>query len=240
MNVRRFAVVMALTLLSAPARAQDADVRAQLTARGLPSELSDQVAAIAAEAAARGIPTGPLLDKAIEGWSKHVSDVRIVGAVRLLSGRLADAREAVLAAGLASPSAEVVAAAAEAMGRGIGEGQVGAVVRAARAPAAAAPGLSVAAALVAEGLPSDQAVAVVVDAMRAGRPISQILDLPSTARAMESQGMTPGDIGREMLHGEGRHDEAHRGGERGGRMPDLPPPPGVRPPRRGRGGPGRP
>ncbi len=240
MNVRGVTLVALLALLAAPAAAQEADVRAQLAARGLPNDLAGQVAAVAAEAAARGVPTGPLVDKAIEGFSKHVAEARIIGAVRALSLRLADAREAVRAAGLASPTAEVVAAAAEAMGRGIGQGQIGAVVRVSPV-LAVAPGLSVAAALVAEGLGSEQAVAVVVDAMRAGRPVSQILDLPSTARAMESQGMSPADIGREMLHGgDGRHDGAHRGGGPGGQLPDLPPPPGVRPPRDGRGRGGRP
>lgn len=240
MNVRRIAGALLLALLPALAAAQEPDVRAQLGARGLPPALAEQVATIAVEAAARGVPTGPLANKAIEGWSKHVPDARIVTAVRQLSVRLAEAREAVRAAGLASPPGEVVAAAAEALGRGIGQAEIAAVVRAAPTPVAAAPGLSVAAALVAEGLASDQAVAVVVDALRAGRPIARILDMPSLARAMHAQGMTPADIGREMLRGEGPHDGPRHGGGILGRPPDLPPPPGVRPPRQGHRRPGRP
>lgn len=228
MNASRLIAVVLLALLPALAVAQEADVRAQLHARGLPPELTGQVAAIAAEAAARGLPTGPLADKAIEGWSKHVPDARILGAVQALSARLGDAREAVRAAGLASPPGEVVAAAAEAMGRGIGQAQIGEVVRAAQAPAAAAPGLNVAAALVAEGIASEQAVAMVVDAMRAGRPIAQILDMPSVARAMQAQGMTPADVGREMMRGGGPHQRPRPGRGMGVRPPDVPPGP-VRP-----------
>ena len=45
-------------------------------------------------AAARGIPTAPLIDRALEGAARKVGGSRIISAVRDLSAALADAREA--------------------------------------------------------------------------------------------------------------------------------------------------
>ncbi len=45
-------------------------------------------------AAARGIPTAPLVDRALEGAARKVSGARILNAVRELSLALSDAREA--------------------------------------------------------------------------------------------------------------------------------------------------
>jgi hypothetical protein len=208
--------------------AQQGGVEARLTARGLPTDLAQQIQAIATDAAAQGVPADPLADKAIEGWAKHVPAVRIVSAVRLFAGRMAEAGVAVRGAGFQAPPGAVIAAAAEAMGGGLGVEEIRSVVRAASAPEAAAPGLSVAAALTAQGLASKQAVTIVVDAMRRRRPMSQLLDLPSVARSMHEQGMSPGEIGEKLM--------PHRGGEEGGgegdhhggdrdRPPTVPPKP---------------
>lgn len=183
------------------ARAQQGAVRAQLTARGLPSELVDGVAAVAADAAGRGLPTAPLADKALEGWAKRVPSARIVSVVRQFAGRMVEARDAVRTAGATAPSGEVVAAAAEAMNRGMSAAQVGDVVRAAPASPSAAPSLRVAAALSAQGMQLEQAVSVVARAMHDGRAVEQILDLPAVMRAMQARGMALPDIGRQLLDG---------------------------------------
>lgn len=188
--------------------AQQSRVEARLTARGLPADLAREVQAIAADAASRGVPAEPLADKAIEGWAKHVPAARIVSAVRLFAGRMAEAGAAVRGAGLEAPPGALIAAAAEAMGGGLKAEQIRSVVRAADAPEAAAPGLSVAAALTAQGLASQQAVTIVVDAMHRRRPMSQLLDLPSLARSMHEQGLSPGEIGDKLM--------PHRGGDEGG------------------------
>jgi hypothetical protein len=69
-----------------------------------------------------------------------------------------------------------------------------------------------------------------VDAMQHRRPMSQLLDLPSVARSMHDQGMSPGEIGDRLLP---RHDaDDGPGGDRHGDKDDRPPgvPPGpVRP-----------
>jgi hypothetical protein len=228
--------------------AQEVAVRSRLAARGLPADLVRDVAAVADDAAAHGLPGAAVADKAIEGWAKHVAAARILSAVQQYAGRLGDAHAALGRSGLAEPGAAIVVAAAEAMGRGLGAAEVGTVVRAARAPAAIAPGLTVAAALTAQGLAAAQAVSVVAGAMHRGRSVDQLLDIPSMARQMRSEGLDPEEIGKRMLRGDGGGDDrgtrpgATPGGEVGGhRPPGMPPgvpnqgekPAGHRPPGEG-------
>jgi hypothetical protein len=216
-------------LLAAPTAlsAQGGSVEARMSARGLPPVLTQNVLRIAADAAAQGVPAGPLADKAIEGWAKHVPPGRIVSALRLFATRMAEAAAAVQGAGLEHPSGSVIAAAAEAMGGGLKADEVRSVVRAAGSAEEASPGLSVAASLAAQGIGSKQAVTIVVDAMQHRRPMSQLLDLPSVARSMHEQGLSPGEIGEQLLP----HHDADEGpggghrGDKGERPPGVPPGP---------------
>ena len=214
----------AAVLAAAPAllAAQQDAVDARLQARGLPADLARDVAAVAADASARGVPSGPLADKAVEGWAKRVPAARILTAVRAFADRLADARDAVRTAGLVEPPGDVVVAAAEAMGTGLVAANVASVVRAVPNPGAAAPALSVTAALVAQGLGGEQAAAIVVRALRGHRPMVQLLNLPSQARVMHSEGLAPGEIGSKMLEG-GDEGGEHTVTTRGVRPPGVPP-----------------
>ena len=218
--------LVAVLVLAAPAAvaAQDTGIEARLEARGLPAGLAHDVAAIAASASARGVPEQPLANKAIEGWAKRVPAPRILSAVRQFADQMFSARDAVRGAGIESPSGPVIAAAAEAMRSGMRAEQVRSVVRAAAAADVAAPGLSVAAALAAQGLGGDQAVKVVVTAMRNHQSMADLLDLPSIARAMHDQGLSPGDIEHRILDGGygGDHD-GRRTGDHGDRPPLVPP-----------------
>jgi hypothetical protein len=195
--------LLAAAALAWPAalHAQGADLRARLDARGLPPDLAQGVAAVAEQASAQGLPGGAVADKAIEGWAKHVPAERILSAVGAYATRLGEARSMLGRTGLATPGPAVVVAAAEALGRGIAEEQVGQVVRAARAPGSLAPGLTVVAALRAQGLRATEAVGVVVGAMRRNRSVDQLLDLPSMARAMQGEGLEAGEIGKRMIRG---------------------------------------
>jgi hypothetical protein len=222
--------VVAGWLLAAPAvlLAQGTGIEGRLQARGVPAALAHDVAAIAADASARGVPDGPLADKAIEGWAKQVPAARILVAVRRFADQMVTARSAVRGAGIDAPSGAVIAAAAEAMRSGMRAEQVRSVVRAAAAADFAAPGLSVAAALSAQGLGGDQAVKIVVGAMHNHQSMAELLDLPSVARAMHDQGMSPGDIEHRILDGSGggsgsgEHDGS-RTGDHGDRPPVVPP-----------------
>jgi hypothetical protein len=225
MTTIRVALVTA-GLLAAPGllAAQGGGVEDRLTARGVPAALAHRVASIAADAAARGVPDGPLTEKAIEGWAKQVPAERIVAAVTRFVEQMVVARDAVRGAGVEAPAGPVIAAAAEAMRSGMQAEQVRSVVRAATATNFAAPGLSVAAALSAQGLGGEQAVKIVVGAMHNHQSMSDLLDLPSVARAMHDQGMSPGDIEHRILDGGGGYGhDGKRAGDRSDRPPTVPP-----------------
>ncbi len=217
--------VLAAWVIAAPAvLSAQGGVAGRLEARGVPGSLAHEVAAIAAAAAARGVPEGPLADKAIEGWAKQIPAPRILSAVRRFADQMASAREAVKGAGVEAPSGAVIAAAAEAMRSGMRAEQVRSVVRAAAAADIAAPGLSVAAALSAQGLGGDQAVKIVVGAMRNHQSMAELLDLPSVARAMQDQGLSAGDIEHRILDGgDGADQGGQRTGDQGGRPSGVPP-----------------
>jgi hypothetical protein len=202
-------------LVAGSAQAQN-DVRQRLETRGLPADLVEQVTAIAAEATAQGLPADPLASKAIEGFAKQVPAARIVAALRDYSVRMQSGREAVRDAGVTLPAGDVITAAADAMGRGLQPAQIGQLVRAAPQAQLVSPGLTVAAALTAQGMPAPRAVAVVTAAMQSGSSSSQILDLPSTAQAMQQRGMTPDQAGERMMHGGGGGGMAPHDGFGGG------------------------
>ena len=245
-------------LLAAALSAQQADVRARLEARGLPTELVEQVSALAANAAAQGLPAEALADKAIEGYAKQVPAARIVAALRDYGSRMAGGRDALRDAGIEAPSGPVITAAADAIGRGLQPNHVGLVARAAPNVELVSPGLTVVAALTAQGMPTSRAVDVVTAAMQRGRSSSQILDLPSTAQAWQQRGLTPDQAGERLLRGGGPGPgpgggpggpgvDGNRGGMDGrpprqgadGRgTPGGPAPPPPRPPRPGEGRPG--
>jgi hypothetical protein len=202
---------------------QQPDPVEQMRTRGLPESLVTEVAVVAADATAQGLPADPLVEKAIEGWAKRVPPDRIIGAIHQFRIRLQEARQALTGTGHPDPLGPVVAAAAEAMARGLGQEQVGVVVDAAPTPDAAGRGLKVAAALAAQGIGTEQAVGIVVRAMRRGQGDTDILDLPSVANAMRAQGMAPGQIGQRLMQGAGSNAGAGAGPGHGSRPSGVPP-----------------
>jgi len=209
--------------------AQQADVRERLIARGLPADLAAAASEITLQAEGRGLPPGPLVDKAIEGWAKRVPPPRIVAALRELAERLAAARVALAEAGARGAAARVVGAGAEAMARGITREQVVAIVTAAPADEAAAAGLSVAAALAAQGLDRDASVQLVIESFRRGHSAAHVLDLPAAARAMQGRGIPLPEVGEQLLEGLGPPPAPGRGAGTG-RPPVVPPGLGNLPP----------
>lgn len=221
----RYLVIAGAILVPVRAYAQEPSVAQQLGARGLPVTLVNEVTAVAADATAQGLPADMLVDKAIEGWAKNIPPARIMAVIRQQSMQLVEAREAVRASGVDAPAGPVINAAAEAMGRGISAAQVGAVLEASPTPEAAGHGLRVAAALSAQGLGNEHAVAVVVQAMRRGETPEELLNLPSFARAMQAQGMGALQIGERLMQGGGAGGApgAGPGSGMGARPPAVPP-----------------
>jgi hypothetical protein len=229
----RALVVLVLALSPAALAAQEPDVRAMLVARGMTPVLAESIAVVARETSGRGMSSQPVVDKAVEGWFKHVPPPRILAAVRDLSGRMDQVRTELRGAGLAEVDGSVIGAAAESRAQGIARGDQVDIIRAARGPTAASAGLSVSAALVVQGIDARTSARLVVESFRRGRSASQVLDLPAAARALQMRGTPTSEVGRDLLegmgHGGGGDDGGESGGDHGGRTkprsPLIPPRP---------------
>lgn len=187
------------------ARAQEAPLREQLLARGAPVEFADRVAQIVAAAASQGLPTEPLATKALEGWAKRgrVPSDRVFVVLDELSQNLEAGRAAAADAGLDPVHPQVVAAAAEALGRGMMADDVRSLLLAAPTADAAATGLTVASSMAAQGLDRAAAVKVVQDAYRQGEAAPDVLEYPSAVAELRAQGVPMSDVARRILEGGG-------------------------------------
>ncbi|UCG84829.1 MAG: hypothetical protein JSW71_12810 [Gemmatimonadota bacterium] len=218
-------LVAAGGMLASPGAAAAQDVRAQLLERGAPAEFADQVAAIVANAGAEQLPTEPLVSKALEGWAKRarVPQGRVITALNQYVVRLQTGRDIAVAAGLDPVPGPVVAAAAEAVGRGMTGEQVEEVMGSASEPQAAATGLTVASALMAQGLEAEAAIRVVGDAFRRGRAPEEVLEFPSALTGLQAQGEDMAQIARRIMQGGGLPSPTAPGmGGRGNRPQTVP------------------
>jgi hypothetical protein len=142
----------ALALAVVPgARAQDARLRERLD-----PETAVRVSAVLDSARAAGLPTRPLVSKALEGASKGAPGIRIVAAVSRLAGQLRVARDV-----LGPASEPELDAAASALILGVRRSDL-AAVRTAREGERLTVPLAVLADLVAYGVPADAATQAVV------------------------------------------------------------------------------
>ncbi len=224
----------AITVAAPAVALQQADVRAELITRGAPQGFADRVATIVAAAGEAGLPTAPLSSKALEGWAKRgrVPPERVLVVLGDLANRLEAGRDITVEAGLDPPPGSVVAAAAEALGRGMTAEDVAAILDAAPTRDVAATGLTVAASLAAQGLDRAAAVRAVREASGEGRPPEEVLEFPSAVANLLAQGVPMADVARRILEGGGLPLPSTPG-VGGGRPSTVPATKGL-PPGRGR------
>jgi len=204
-------------------------VRAELTARGAPAGFIERAVAPVEQAQRDGLPTAPLADKALEGWAKGVAADRVAGALEQMRMRLEQGRRIVQDAGLPEPPGSVVAAAGEALGRGLGPQEIRELIRASRTPQQGAIGLQVAASLAAQGLEHRAAVAAVRQAYdRDGG--QELFELPSALADLTAQGVPMDAVAQRIMRGGGL-PMPQMAGRGPGRPGSVPPTPG------GKGGP---
>jgi hypothetical protein len=179
----RSLALLTFVLMCAPAalRAQDARLDARLDAR-----TRDAVVAVIDSAHADGIPSEPLVQKALEGASKHADGARIVTAVRQLAGELGDARAAL---GPSSTDAEVIAG-ASALHAGIAPAAL-ARMRASRSHGSLTVALAVLTDLIARGVPGDTATTVISALTDAGAQDAELLRFQQGVERDIAQGATP-------------------------------------------------
>lgn len=210
--IRRSAAACAVLFVAAlPLSAQDSRLAGRLDAPVL-----NTVSPLLDSVRAAGLPTEPLVDKALEGASKGASGARILAAMRTLAGDLGLARAA-LGGGAREP--ELVAGAAAIRAGATRNDLV--LLRSEREGSLTVP-LAVLANLVARGVPSDTAAAVVHQLAARGAPDQAFTDLQLEVERDIGTGASPAAAA------------SVRGRARGGGSPQASPA-GANP---GRGNPG--
>jgi hypothetical protein len=172
-----------LTLVVSPVAAQS--VRGRLEGR-MPTAAVPTVDSLVQLAAREGLPTEPLVQKALEGGAKHVSAARITAAAQEMLDQLRDARALLVRAGDAPPAtaAEVTTIYA-ALKRGLPVPVVERVVAAMpQEPRGSA--LHSVADLAAHRFDPDSSASLIIDAARQGLRGERLLDV-STAALHELQ-----------------------------------------------------
>ncbi|HEY3279867.1 MAG TPA: hypothetical protein VGJ83_05090 [Gemmatimonadales bacterium] len=189
MTIRVSILLVVVATVAAPLRAQQ-DVAARLAGR-VPQEVIALVRQLSADAAARGLPVEPLIQKAIEGGAKAVPADRIAAAVRGVVVQLDGAAAALADAGLTPPDTETIAAGAFALNAGLDGRDVASLARVAGRANRATIALRVAGTLSALGVPAAETVTLVSEMMRAGRGPAELTALPARLQAEVARGATP-------------------------------------------------
>ncbi|HEX2217220.1 MAG TPA: hypothetical protein VHG35_00340 [Gemmatimonadales bacterium] len=167
MRATRIASLVVLLAFPAIARAQDARLAERLD----PATASD-VQEVVDSAASAGLPTEPLVQKALEGSTLGANGNRILAAVQALHGQLDRARDAL---GRDADDAELTAAAGA-----LRAGLAPVALRRLQSLRSGRPlvvPIAVLTDLVAEGVPPEEATRSVLDLARDGRPDDEFVAL---------------------------------------------------------------
>lgn len=234
---RAGALVLGVSLALAaavPAPAQQAvDARLTRIRAELPAAAVERIEAQLQQAAERGLPVEPLLDKAVEGIAKGVPGLRIAGAVTQLGGQLGQAR-ALLGNGV-PPAAVDVAAVADALRRGVPEHAVRRIHERAGPEEPVAMAVHTVGDLMDQGVPVDQALGVLEAWRTGGATAGELRDLPAAVERLIRQGSLPAQaaaaVTGAMRSGAPPGVPGNRpGGEGVGPRSGPPVPPGAGPP----------
>jgi len=171
---------LVLLLLCAASPVLGQSTRAQLEGR-VPATAIPTLDSLITIATAEGLPTPPLIQKAIEGGAKHVSGERIVGAVALNIEQLRQAQALLARSGDAPPitGAEMTAV-ASALKRGLSTPMVERVV-AALPNQPRSPAFHALADLVVHRFNPDSAADLIIAAVQERMRGSRLLDVSAAA-----------------------------------------------------------
>lgn len=161
----------------------------------LPESIRDHVLAVIAEARSRGLPAQALERTALKGAARNVPPAEIERAVVAQSERLTRVNDAMRQASRRS-SGDEVEAGAEAVRNGVDVETLVELAKSAPSGRSLAVPMHVIGSLVARGLPSDDALAAVLERLEARAPDSEIAQLPD--QVATRPGGKPDVTGREL------------------------------------------
>jgi hypothetical protein len=210
--VRRLLAVALFVLVLAPGRASgDEAEEARLRVR-LKPELAASVIEVVRSTAAQGLPTAPLVGRALEGASRQADDAAILDAVERYAAGLVGARRAL---GATARAAELDAGAGALMA-GVPEDSLTSLKRARPSGSLVIP-LIVLSDFVARGVPVGSASNTVLSATRAGAADPALLRMRERIHDRILRGEAPAGASREELRA--LLLKTHPSNERGGREP---------------------
>lgn len=207
----KYAIAVLAVVVGAPSLAAQGDL-SRLAGR-VPAEVSAAVSAFVDSARAQGLPTGPLVNKALEGATKGVAPDRVVAAVHNVLGRLSTAAGALRSATDGPVTDQEIEAGAFALSAGLTDADIGEVARTAGGGEPATVALQVAGALVALGVPRTQTVGLVRAEIQSGRPIGDLTSLTGQVQAAMAGGVPPGVAAAGLERAAAAHTTPHGSGK---------------------------
>lgn len=199
-------------LVAAPAQAQTGLQRAKAA---LPRDAARELEQTVAAARKRGLPSEPLVDKALEGAAKRVPPANIISAVRQKLDLLSRADAALRPFG--PPSAADVTATADVLQRGVSVD----VIKKARAGQRKGEPIGLAlhtvADLVDRGVPANVALEVLSSWRERGGQSEQLRRFPAEVERLIRSGASPSEAGRSVADAERRGRAVGPPGRDGGR-----------------------
>jgi hypothetical protein len=144
----------------------------------LPADIAERVLAKIAAARSRGLPAQALERTALKGAARSVPPAEIERAVAAQEQRLEKSKMELSGVQDREASGDEIEAGAEALRQGVDGKSVSALAKSAPSGRSLAVPLHVLGSLVARGLPSDQALAAVVERLNARAEDAQLAQLP--------------------------------------------------------------
>lgn len=214
-----------LALLGMPLTAQS--VQSRLEGR-IPSDAVPVVDSLVQVALHEGLPSEPLVQKALEGGAKQVPSTRIVAAVQASLGQLRDAHELLVRAGDQPPiRVGEVTTVAWALRRKVPPSTVEHVVAELPHPPRAAA-IHAIADLVAHGFDPDSSAGLIIAAVHDGLQRDRLLDVSTAALHEVQRGRTRDEaiaVVRQQLPNVPGPPKPERGTITRAHRPDTPSPP---------------
>lgn len=186
--MRKATLIAALLALAGPVSAQGTveDLTARLRAV-LPAEVADRVIATVTEARSRGLPARALEQRALMLARKGTEPGSIARSVAEQLRAMGEARAALARGRAGRPADDDVAAGAEAIRQGVAGADVSELAKSAPSGRSLAVPLFVIGSLVDRGLPSDAALASVLEQMNARATDAELARMPEQVVAARAR-----------------------------------------------------